>query len=192
MVDQQRQQEPGNERIDDVLLHPVFARAFVSAEHPEGSLHALGDALGRDCMVVRFVDGWNRLYEGTGTRNEDWYSWGAEVLAPFDGTVERVQLNPVTNRPGQHTGGRASIIVFRRDDGVRVMYGHVDQVAVQPGDAVHAGQRVATVGNNGTCWHPHVHVGAWQDEKPLQVRFDLRALGRLWAHDPSAYFGEST
>ena len=114
-------------------------------------------------------------------RNEDWYGWGAEVLAPLDAAVERVSVNPVTNVPGRHSGGRASVVVFRREDGARVMYGHVAQVEVQPGDLVRVGQRIARVGNNGSCWHPHIHVGAWQEETPLQIRFDLRAMGRLWA-----------
>lgn len=170
--------------IEEVTIHPVFSYAFASIEHHEGELLALGDALGRDCLVVRFVDGWYRFYAGDGSRNEDWYGWGADVLAPFAGVVESVRINPTTNQPGRHSGGVASTIVFRRDDDVSVMYAHVDQVELLPGDPVTAGQRVATVGNNGTSQCPHIHVGAWRDDVPLQIRFDLHALGQLL---PSAH-----
>ncbi len=185
------QLDPQQEPIEEVTVHPIFPHAFASTEHCEGELASRGDALGRDCWVVRFVDGWYRLHADDGARNEDWYSWGADVLAPFDGVVDSVHLNPATNQPGHHSGGRASAIVFRREDGVRVLYGHVDRVEIRPGDPVRAGQRIAKVGNNGTSQCPHVHVGAWHDNTPLQIRFDLRALGRLQSQDPNRYYGYS-
>lgn len=185
------QPDPRQDPIEEVTVHPVFPHASATTEHGEGELPSPGDALGRDCWVVRFIDGWYRLHAGDGTRNEDWYSWGADVLAPFDGVVDSVRVNPVTNQPGHHAGGRASAIVFRRQDGVRVVYAHVDRVEVQPGDPVSAGQRIARVGNNGTSQCPHIHVGAWRDSTPLQIRFDLRALRRLQAQDPSRYYGYS-
>ncbi|HEX5501531.1 MAG TPA: M23 family metallopeptidase [Thermomicrobiales bacterium] len=181
--------DAGTDAIEAVTIHPVFRHACASVEHAEGELRSRGDALGRDCWVVRFVGGWYRPYEGDGTRNEDWYCWRAAVLAPFDGVVESTHVNPVTNQPGHHPGGRASSITFRRADGVRVLYAHVDQIAVRPGETVVAGQPVARVGNNGTSRHPHLHVGAWRDDRPLQIRFDLRALGRLQAADPEGYAG---
>ena len=53
-----------------------------------------------------------------------------------------------------------------------------------------AGDPVARIGNNGSSFHPHVHVGAFrgdmmsEDAVPLQVRMDLAAMGRVtppWA-----------
>jgi hypothetical protein len=46
---------------------------------------------------------------------------------------------------------------------------------------IEGGEMVARIGNNGMARHPHVHIGAWRAETPLQVRFDLVALGRLRA-----------
>ncbi|HEX2281681.1 MAG TPA: M23 family metallopeptidase [Thermomicrobiales bacterium] len=180
---------PGD-RIDDVVLYPVFNRRFVVSEHPEGELPYLGDALGCDCMVVRFQDGRISLHDGDGSRNEHWHGWGAAVLAPFDGVVESVHTCPFTIDPGHPSSEQPGSIVFRRDDGVGVLYGHVDGLEVEAGDAVTSGQRVARVGNNGFSWYPHVHVGAWLKESPLQIRFDLGARGRLLAEDPERYEGK--
>jgi hypothetical protein len=177
--------------IQSVTLHPIFNRRFVLMEHPERELPYLGNALGCDCMVVRFRDGRISLHDGDGTRNEHWHGWQADVLAPFDGVVESVHVCPATNAPGHPSQGQPGSIVFVRDDGIRVLYGHVDQLEVQPGDMVIAGQRVARAGNNGYSWYPHIHVGAWLNEAPLQIRFDLRALGRLQAEDPERYEGGS-
>ena len=53
------------------------------------------------------------------------------------------------------------------------------------GDTVRAGQEVARIGNNGSSFHPHVHVGAFlgdlmsDDAVPLQIQMDLEAMGRV-------------
>jgi hypothetical protein len=164
--------------IERVVIHPPFDKAFVTSEHPEGQLEWLGDALGTDFIIVRFVRGWARMHDSSGERNEDWFGWNAAVLAPFDGHIVHVMLPTGTNSPGHHEGGPAGGIVFARADGVHVAYGHIDEICVCPGESVRAGQVVARLSNNGTSWMPHLHVGAWRDEAPLQVCVDLEIMGR--------------
>ena len=112
------------------------------------------------------------------------------LLAPFDGVVIGIQINPETTVPGVRGQGRSSAILFRRVvDGeltdVHVAYVHVREVLVSQGDTVRAGDPVARIGNNGSSFHPHVHVGAFrgdmmsEDAVPLQVRMDLEAMGRI-------------
>jgi hypothetical protein len=177
----------GAAAIVDVVVHPIVRPHVLCLEHPEGQLPALGDALGSDCAVPDLATGpagrWPAFFRGDGRANEDWYGWNVTLLAPFDGVVDSVHINPTTNRPGERGRGRASVIVFRRADGVRVVYAHVQNVRVQPDDTVAAGQPVARVGNNGHAWFPHTHVGAWKGSRPLQVRFDLRAMGALRRSD---------
>lgn len=181
---------PEGKPIEQVVIHPPLDKAFVAAEHPEGQLEWLGDALGTDFMVVRFVRGWARLHDGSGERNEDWFGWRAAVLAPFDGVVAHVTAPTGTNTPGRHGGGRAGGVVFAREDGVHVAYGHVDEIAVGAGERVGAGQVVARLSNNGTSWMPHLHVGAWRGETPLQVVVDLAVTGRqLREQGEAGYFG---
>ena len=147
-----------------------------------GFLLYLGDALGTDCTVFDSLRGgqdpagwFAKAYRTDGKTNEDWYGWQQPVLAPFDGTVLEVHLNPVTNAPGDPNPKPASRIVFVRTDGTHVMYGHVNDVRVRKGERVRAGQPVARVGNNGYARAPHIHIGAWRGKTPLQIRFDLRS-----------------
>jgi len=162
--------------IGAVVIHPFIAPRFACSEHYDGELPHAFDALGTDCTMT--VDG--RSYRTDGRANADYYIWGEPVLAPFDGVVERVVINAVVNVPGSLGDSPATLIVFRRADGVRVMYGHLDSVAVSEGDSVRAGERVAVVSNNGMSRAPHVHVGAVDASgNPLQIRWDLRAMGRL-------------
>jgi murein DD-endopeptidase MepM/ murein hydrolase activator NlpD len=170
--------------IEQVRVGPLFREPFMCAEHAEGELEFPGDALGTDCVVTGGIDprrpeGYSRMYRSDGRSNEDWYGWGADVLAPFDGEVVRVMANDVVNEPGRFGTPPAAMLAFRRDDGVIVLYGHVADVQVAVGERVRAGQVVAKVGNNGMSRNPHIHVGALRGDTPLQIRWDLRAMGEL-------------
>lgn len=97
-----------------------------------------------------------------------------------DCLVPELGAGPVAKWPAFYRGdGRNNEDWYGRADGVRVLYAHVRDVVVRVGDRVRAGQRVARVGNNGPAWFPHTHVGAWRGTTPLQVRFDLRAMGSM-------------
>jgi hypothetical protein len=166
-----------------VALFPYTYLHFVCLEHPLGQLIALGDALGSDCVVVGLGTGtrakFPSFYNGTGASNADWIGWKASVLAPFAGRVDSVSINTASNVPGVLGKQRASVIIFRRSDGLRVLYAHVQDIRVKAGDSVSAGQRVALVGNNGPAYFPHTHIGAYKDGTPLQIRFDLAARGAM-------------
>ncbi len=180
--------------IEAVTIHPPVAARFQCSEHALGAEDHVPDALGADCVVVRRDGGPDgnlaTLYTGDGTRNDDWHSWREPLLAPFDGVVLIVQINPNSTVPGVRGQGRSSAILFRQglEDNpaaVQVAYVHVREVLVSEGDTVRAGQPVARIGNNGSSFHPHVHIGAFrgdmmsEDAVPLQVRIDLAAMGRL-------------
>lgn len=150
--------------------------------------------LAADCVVVRRDGGPDgnllSLYAGDGGRDEDWHSWRAPLLAPFDGIAVGFQINPETTSPGVRGSGRSSTILFQQlVDGeptdVHVAYVLDREVTVSQGDAVRAGEPVACIGNNGLSFHPHVHVGSFcgemvsEDAVPLQVRMDLAAMGRV-------------
>ena len=171
--------------IGEVELSPLYRASFMCSEHWEGQLKSTGDALGQDCLVTGGVDdgtasgGFVKLYRTDGNANEDWYGWGAELLAPFDGVVKRIVINPVVNRPGTLGTPPASFIIFERSDGTNVLYAHVADVRVKVGDRLTAGQVVAKVANNGMARAPHTHVGAWRGTTPLQIRWNLRAMAKM-------------
>lgn len=169
--------------LDHALVHPVFRQYYACGEHAAGELKYQGDDLGTDCVISKLVEingrSWTRAYEGTGERNEDWFGWGQDVLAPCSCEVLNVRINPEVNSPGIMGKPPASVIVFKRDDDVHIILAHVAEVAVAAGQRVQAGEKVAIVGNNGMSRSPHIHVGAWKGSQALQVRFDLTALGAI-------------
>ncbi|HET7093571.1 MAG TPA: M23 family metallopeptidase, partial [Thermomicrobiales bacterium] len=128
-----------------------------------------------------FAIDWARLrdgqpFAGDGARPEDWYGFGAEVLAVADGTVvavaegypEEGPLQPVTHvaKPEDY-GGNA--IVLQIAPGVYAYYGHLqpDSITVQAGDQVTTGQVLGRLGNTGNSSGPHLHFGLIDDPDPL-------------------------
>ena len=187
-------------KIKSVSIHPPVAAEFTCSEHAVGQQPQPGNALGADCSVVRYNAGptgrFPSYYSDDGIENQDWYSWEEPLLAPFKAVVKLTHINQTTNIPGKRGEGRASGILFERlgsKKPVQILYAHVQDIKVARGDTVNAGDVVARIGNNGYSWFPHVHIGALEgglmkltrqeikpsDITPLQLRFDLKAMGDL-------------
>ncbi|MEM9302770.1 MAG: peptidoglycan DD-metalloendopeptidase family protein [Pseudomonadota bacterium] len=163
-----------------VLAHPPFATYYTCSEHSAALDFSLGDALGADCVVQAFPADeqrfWLRSFTGDGSRNEDWHGWRKAVLSPCDCEVLSIHINEITNTPGTMTPGRASSVILERADGTRFVVAHIREPMVAAGATVAAGQALALVGNNGYSRHPHIHLGAWRGDQPLQLRFDLTKM----------------
>jgi len=174
---------PAAEAPPAVLAYPIFGQYFACSEHWVGNLKGLGDELGSDCIVKKFVEVGDRVFfqdhSGNGLKNEQWFGWHQEVLAPCTCTVEKISINSQTNVPGKLGKPPASYMVLRRSDGVRFLLAHVTDLRVKVDDEVRGGQVIALVGNNGMARIPHIHIGAWQGDQPLQIRFDLAAMGEI-------------
>jgi hypothetical protein len=179
--------------INSVLAHPVFRQAYACIEHGAESLKwSLGDALGTDCFIEKQieVDGrtWPRLYKDKGERNEDWYGWQEEVLSPCSCEVIDLHVNLVTNSPGVMGKEQASNLKLKRADGVVFVIVHFDKPRAHVGEKIVEGQVIAQVGNNGLSHHPHIHIGAYKGQEPLQIRFDQNFIQLHW---PSSTMHES-
>ncbi len=161
---------------DMALANPPFAETYTCSEHAAGELQGLGDELGTDCFIQRLVEKqgrtWLRPYRTNGLRNEDWFGWDADVLAPCSGTIKHIQENKVTNKPGILGKPPASYVEIGCSSGVSFILAHIASPVVAEGTTVEAGQHIAKVGNNGMSRQPHIHIGAWRDKTPLQIRFD--------------------
>ncbi|WP_394173519.1 M23 family metallopeptidase [Thalassotalea litorea] len=165
---------------DTVKIHAPVTESFNCTEHWDGQLKSLGDALGTDCVVQEFHQENGRMFmrsfKGEGFNNKDWYGYGKSVLAPCDCEVVKVFTNAVTNLPGIMIPGMASHIIFEKPDGTNIVIAHVADIKVSKGDKVKAGESVATIGNNGYSRNPHLHIAAWQNDTPMQIRFDQKTI----------------
>jgi hypothetical protein len=107
------------------------------------------------------------LFEGDGSRNSQWYGFGAPLLAVADGTVVRAVdgkpdiapgAPPILATPEDFAGNH---VVVRIRPGVFAEYGHLQQgsVQVRVGQRVRVGQQLGRLGNSGNTTAPHLHFG---------------------------------
>lgn len=76
---------------------------------------------------------------------------GAPIHSVMGGTV--IEAGPAS--------GFGLWVRVAQDDGTTAVYGHVNDMFVQAGQRVNAGDVIATVGNRGNSTGPHLHLEIW-------------------------------
>jgi hypothetical protein len=109
----------------------------------------------------------NRLFKDDGTKNDDFYGFGADVLAVADGTVVFTHDGEPEQTPGEakpakkqsEIGGNKVILQIAPK--VFAAYEHLQpgSLTVKVGDKVNAGTVLAKLGNTGPSTGPHLHFG---------------------------------
>ncbi|MCA1684606.1 MAG: M23 family metallopeptidase, partial [Planctomycetia bacterium] len=107
---------------------------------------------------------------GDGKKNEDYYAYGKEVLAPADGTVVTVidgvpDNRPLSTNPYTSTG---NTVILRLRPSEFSVFAHLkyQSIKVKVGDKVKAGQTFARCGNSGNSSKPHLHFHLMNTEVP--------------------------
>lgn len=109
----------------------------------------------------------DRVYDGDGATNEQFYGFGADLLAVADGTVvavsdgveESVPFNSVPPDTKEGFGGNQVILEIA--PGVFAAYAHLQpgSATVAVGDEVDEGDVIGKLGNTGPSQGPHLHFG---------------------------------
>lgn len=102
-----------------------------------------------------------QTFRGDGTRNEDYYAFGRDVLAPADGIVIEVIEGVRDNTPGSMNPYAAlgnAVFIQHSPHEVSVL-AHFQQgsIQVKVGDRVQQGQTLGRCGNSGHSSEPHLH-----------------------------------
>jgi Peptidase family M23/Protein of unknown function (DUF3887) len=118
-----------------------------------------------------------KTQQGDGTRNEDYYAFGREVLAPADGTVVEVIEGVRDNTPGsmnEYSAVGNCVVIQHRPEEVSVL-AHLKRgsIVVRAGDKVKRGQLLGQCGNSGNSSEPHLHYHL-QNSPVLQDGLGIR------------------
>ena len=113
-----------------------------------------------------------QLVRADGATNEDYYTWGREIVAPAGGKVVYARNDvPDNPRPGVIEAERflslpdplhaigGNMVVIDHGNGEFSLLGHMmkGSVRVKTGDTVESGQLLGLVGNSGNSDAPHLH-----------------------------------
>jgi murein DD-endopeptidase MepM/ murein hydrolase activator NlpD len=83
---------------------------------------------------------------------------GTNIYATADGTVVQA---------GYREGGFGKKVLIDHGHGYRTVYGHCDEVLVEPGQEVSRGEIIAKVGSTGLSKSPHLHYEVHVNGKPV-------------------------
>ncbi|MGY1602541.1 M23 family metallopeptidase [Geodermatophilus sp. SYSU D00815] len=107
-----------------------------------------------------------RLTSGFGLRWGSLHA-GIDLAAPML-TPEYAAMDGVVLEAGP-ASGYGNVVYIQHANGDVTVYGHMEQILVQPGQVVKAGDTIALLGNRGQSTGPHlhfeVHVGGIDGEK---------------------------
>ena len=88
------------------------------------------------------------------------FHYGIDLAAPMR-TPEYAAMDGVVLRAGSASGFGLAVYVLHENGDVTV-YGHMDQILVEPGQYVEAGETIALLGNRGQSTGPHLHFEVHQ------------------------------
>jgi len=129
--------------------------------------------------ILRVKEG--RSYEGDAKKNESYYAFGQEIVAPADGKVAHVTSDIEDNVPGVENAKQVegNYVVIDHGNGEYSHMAHMKKgsAKVKVGDRVKRGDVIGLVGNSGNSTEPHLHfqistgVDLFQSES-IAVRFE--------------------
>lgn len=120
-----------------------------------------------------------KTHRGDGKKNEDYYAFGREVLAPADGKVIEVIEGVRDNKPGSMNPFSAlgnCVVIQHREDEISVL-AHFRQgsIKVKAADDVKRGQVLGLCGNSGNSSEPHLHYHL-QDSPIIQDGLGIKCV----------------
>jgi len=91
-------------------------------------------------------------------------SIGVPILAAMEGRVSDTGYSPISGnyvRIAHHSGWVS-------------FYGHLNSIAVRPGEAVRSGERIGAVGNTGYSTGPHLHFSVFKNGRSVNPSIVMR------------------
>jgi murein DD-endopeptidase MepM/ murein hydrolase activator NlpD len=126
-------------------------------------------------------------HKGDGTKNEDYYAFGQEIIAPANGVVVYVVDGVQDNKPGEmnrmYVPG--NLVVIKHADGEYSLFAHFKQnsIRVKSGDKITQGQTLGLCGNSGNSSEAHLHFQIqntpfFEDEASMKTFFEKITIKR--------------
>lgn len=150
------------ERNITPMIFPFKKEAFVywGGDNPELNYHMedLNQQYAYDILMV--ANG--APYSGDPEKNESYFVYGQDLMAPCDAKVYRVIDGVEDNKPGvvNSQALTGNTIILETDQKEYLLFAHLkaNSIQVKKGDIVKQGQVIAQCGNSGNTTQAHLHL----------------------------------
>lgn len=129
--------------------------------------------------LVRVING--ATYEGTNLINENYFAFGTDVIAPFNGKVVKVVDGIKDNVPGEmnekYPAGNYVVIEHPNKEYSMIAHFKNGSILVKEGEQVKEGQLLGQCGNSGNSSEAHIHfqiMDCSQFEKAKSIRIQFQ------------------
>ncbi|PIQ48153.1 MAG: peptidase M23 [Cytophagales bacterium CG12_big_fil_rev_8_21_14_0_65_40_12] len=127
----------------------------------------------KNAFDLLIMDENGKSFSGDGTKNEDYYAFGKELIAPAAGEVVLVVDGIKDNKPGTMnlvfmTG---NTVIIKTENNEYLLFAHFKQhsIQVKQGDRVTQGQLLGLCGNSGNSSEAHLHFHIQNVEEMAQA-----------------------
>lgn len=133
------------------------------------------------------VDAEGKTHKSDSSKNEDYYAFGQEIIAPAGGVVTYVVDGIHDNKPGEMNRMfvPGNLVVIKHAENEYSLFAHFKQnsIRVKVGDKVTRGQTIGLCGNSGNSSEPHLHFQVqntpfFEDEASMKVFFEKLTVKR--------------
>lgn len=142
------------------------------------------DAAEKYALDMVILDTAGKTHSGPGTKNQDYYAYGQDVLAPADGEIVEAVDGFRDNLPQKTTNDYAypgNFLMIKHGEKLCSVLEHLRQgsVSVRAGQEVKVGQKLGECGNSGNSTEPHLHFHVMDNDT-------LRTLDKNYVRKPLA------
>ena len=134
----------------------------------------------RNAFDILKTDASGKTHKGDGSKNEDYYAFGQEIVAPAAGVVSYVVDGIHDNKPGEMNRMfvPGNLIIIKHAKGEYSLFAHFKQnsIRVKSGDKVTKNQVIGLCGNSGNSSEAHLHFQIqntpfFEDEASMKTFF---------------------
>jgi murein DD-endopeptidase MepM/ murein hydrolase activator NlpD len=118
---------------------------------------------GKELDVIWPIQG--KINSYFGPRGKKFHA-GIDIASPSYQEVKAAKDGEVILARNSRTG-YGNVVVLRHDQGLTTIYGHMNVIIAQEGEAVRQGQAIGGVGSTGRSTGPHLHFELRQNGRPL-------------------------
>jgi len=164
----------------------------------ELNYHVVNEAQ-KNAFDLLIFDQMGKTHKADGKKNEDYYAFGKEIIAPCDAEVVLVVDGVKDNIPGEmntfHTGGNTIVLKTVNDEYLYFCHFKHQSIAVKEGQHVKQGQLMGLCGNSGNSSEAHLHFHIQHKENVqgavgIKAYFEKIRVNGVFRNDYSPLKGE--